>query len=81
MISSRFASQEGLFSFEQRITDRSFNEVALQAGLDLTRVVIPGDSRLPILRQLDRLGVETEKLFPDLPGLCAHQRWVAEWVW
>jgi hypothetical protein len=25
--------------------------------------------------------VETEKLFPDLPGLCAHQRWVAEWLW
>jgi type I restriction enzyme M protein len=81
MISSRFASQEGLFSFEQELSDRSFTEAADEGGLALTRITVPGDARLPILRQLDRLGVETEKLFPDLPGLCAHQRWVAEWLW
>jgi type I restriction enzyme M protein len=81
MISMRFASQEGLFSFEQEVSDRPFTEAALERGLDLTRVVLPGACRLAILRQLSRLGVETEKLFPDLPGLCAHQRWVAEWLW
>lgn len=81
MISMRFASQEGLFSFEPAISSRAFTEAAEGRGLELTRIVVPGASRLAILRQLRRLGIETEKLFPDLPGLCAHQRWVAEWLW
>jgi type I restriction enzyme M protein len=81
MISSRFASQEGLFSYQERITDCTFTEVAQAGRLSLTRVTIPGAARFGILKQLNRLGVETEKLFPDLPGLCAHQRWVAEWLW
>ena len=81
MISSRFASQEGLFSYQERITDCTFTEVAQAGSLSLTRVTVPGAARFGILKQLNRLGVETEKLFPDLPGLCAHQRWVAEWLW
>ena len=54
---------------------------AERAGLRLTRVTVPGEARLGILKQLNRLGVESEKLFPDLPGMCAHERWVAEWLW
>lgn len=81
IISSRIASQEGLFSFAPRLTETPFPELAERAGLDLTRMVVCGRSRLPILKHLDRLGVESGKLFPDLPGLCAHQRWVAEWQW
>lgn len=81
MISSRFISQEGLFSFEEEISDASFVAIADRGGLELTRITVPGHARLNMLKQLDRLGVETEKLFPDLPGLCAHQRWVAEWLW
>ena len=81
LISQRIASQEGLFSFEERLSEAPFPEAAERAGLALTDIVIPGPARLDILKHLDRLGVETEKLFPDLPGLCAHQRWVAEWLW
>ena len=81
LISSRIASQEGLFSFPERLSDASFPETAEEAGLALTRIALPGPARLDILKHLDRLGVETEKLFPDLAGLCAHQRWVAEWLW
>jgi hypothetical protein len=81
VISSRFTSQEGLFSFEQEIADATFVETADRAGLRLTRVTVPGERRFDILKQLNRLGVESEKLFPDLAGLCAHQRWVAEWLW
>jgi hypothetical protein len=81
VISSRFASQEGLFSFEQEITDATFVETAEAAGLRMTRVTVPGEHRFGILKQLNRLGVESERLFPDLAGLCAHQRWVAEWLW
>jgi hypothetical protein len=81
VISSRFMSQEGLFSFEQEIADASFAESSERANLRLTRVTIPGEARFGILKQLNRLGVESEKLFPDLAGLCAHQRWVAEWLW
>jgi hypothetical protein len=47
----------------------------------MTRLTVPGEARFGILKQLNRLGVEGEKLFPDLTGLCAHQRWVAEWLW
>ncbi|MGQ9368498.1 FRG domain-containing protein [Azospirillum sp. A39] len=80
-LSSRITSQEGLFSFEEQLSERPFPDLAREAGLDLTCVHVAGASRLDILRHLNRLGVETGKLFPDLPGLCAHQRWVAEWLW
>jgi type I restriction enzyme M protein len=81
MIASRFAAQAGLFSFAEAISDASFADFAEEAGLRLTRITVPSAARLDILKQLNRLGVETERLFPDLPGLCAHQRWVAEWLW
>lgn len=81
MISSRFASQEGLFSFEEQLSEATFPEAAERSDITLTKIVIPGEARFEILKQLDRLGVETERLFPDLPGLCSHQRWVAEWLW
>ena len=81
MISSRFASQEGLFSFEEELSEATFPEAAERGRMALTKVTIPGHARFEILKQLDRLGIETEKLFADLPGLCAHQRWVAEWLW
>lgn len=80
-LSSRIASQEGLFSFEEQLSETSFPELAERLGLDVTRIRVPGAARLDILKHLNRLGVETGKLFPDLPGLCAHQRWVAEWLW
>jgi hypothetical protein len=80
-LSSRIASQEGLFSFEGQLSETAFPERAEREGLRLTRIRIPGAARLEILKHLNRLGVETGKLFPDLPGLCAHQKWVAEWQW
>lgn len=80
-LSSRIASQEGLFSFEEQLSETSFPEMAEKLGLEVTRILVPGAARLDILKHLNRLGVETGKLFPDLPGLCAHQRWVAEWLW
>lgn len=81
IISSRIASQEGLFSFETRLSGTPFPEMAETVGLDLARILIPGPLRLDILKHLNRLGVESGRLFPDLPGLCAHQSWVAEWLW
>ncbi|HYG87987.1 MAG TPA: FRG domain-containing protein [Azospirillum sp.] len=80
-LSSRIASQEGLFSFEEQLSETPFPEYAERNGLDLTRIRVEGSARIDILKHLNRLGVETGKLFPDLPGLCAHQRWVAEWLW
>lgn len=80
-LSSRIASQEGLFSFEEQLTETSFPDLAEREGLQLTRITVPGPARLDILKHLNRLGVETGRLFPDLPGLCAHQKWVAEWLW
>ncbi|WP_448208097.1 FRG domain-containing protein [Azospirillum sp. sgz302134] len=80
-LSSRIASQEGLFSFEEQLSETAFPDLAETLGLRLTRITVPGPARLDILKHLNRLGVETGKLFPDLPGLCAHQKWVAEWLW
>jgi type I restriction enzyme M protein len=81
VISSRFASQEGLFSFQPRLSETPFPEIAERDRLDVTKLVIAGRARLTILKHLDRLGIESGKLFPDLPGLCVHQKWAAEWVW
>jgi len=81
IISSRISSQEGLFSFQARLTPAPFPEAAERAGLDVIRIEICGPPRLEILKHLNRLGVESGKLFPDLPGLSAHQRWAAEWLW
>ena len=80
-LASRIASQEGLFSFEEQLSETPFPDHAESMGLPLTRITVPGAARLDILKHLNRLGVETGKLFPDLPGLCAHQKWVAEWLW
>lgn len=80
-LSCRIASQEGLFSFEEQLSETSFPDLAEREGLRLTRITVPGSARLDILKHLNRLGVETGKLFPDLPGLCAHQKWAAEWLW
>ncbi|WP_207483807.1 FRG domain-containing protein [Arenibaculum pallidiluteum] len=81
IISSRISSQEGLFSFQARLSPTSFPDLAEKAGLNVIRIQIRGPARLGILKHLNRLGVESGKLFPDLPGLSAHQRWVAEWLW
>ncbi len=81
LISSRIASQEGLFSFSEQLSERSFPEEAARSGLKVTQVTIPGPSRFEILTHLNMLGVETGRLFPDLTGLTAHRRWVAEWLW
>ncbi|AFZ31762.1 FRG domain protein [Gloeocapsa sp. PCC 7428] len=42
----------------------------------LTKLIIPSDKFALFRFQLDRLGVNSAELFPDLEGLCAHLEWL-----
>lgn len=42
----------------------------------LTKLIIPSDKFALFRFQLDRLGVNSATLFPDLEGLCAHIEWL-----
>ena len=41
----------------------------------LTEIQIPAGSRADVLRSLDRHGISSRTLFPDLQGLCQHLNW------
>jgi hypothetical protein len=41
----------------------------------LTEIVIPDDRRKDMLKSLDRHGISSRTLFPDLEGLCRHLNW------
>ena len=42
---------------------------------NLTEIRIPATSRDDVLRSLDRHGIGSRTLFPDLEGLCQHLNW------
>lgn len=42
----------------------------------LTKLIIPPDKFALFRFQLDRLGVNSAQLFPDLEGLCTHIEWL-----
>jgi hypothetical protein len=44
----------------------------------LSEFVVPADSRLPLLKSLDRNGISSRTLFPDLEGLCRYLTWQHE---
>lgn len=44
----------------------------------LSEIVIPANRRREMLRSLDRHGISSRTLFPDLEGLCKHLNWKHE---
>jgi len=50
-------------------------EKNLSAKDDLWEIVIPNKEKAEILRGLDRLGINSMTLYPDLSGLCAYLNW------
>jgi hypothetical protein len=65
-IDQRIISQSSIFSISKDPSEPIEADVSYR---------IPPDSRLNILRQLDRLGISRRVLFPDLDGLTYYLRW------
>ncbi len=74
----RIIAQHGWFTLHRYSTkDKRF--VALEKNLktnaNLTQMRVPAASRNDILRSLERHGISSRTLFPDLEGLCQHLNW------
>lgn len=68
----RIAAQQGTFTLCSD-TRRSFDEFLAAHGLEsaLTRFVIPGDAAGSVRDQLDIVGMDERRIFPDLDGVAA----------
>jgi hypothetical protein len=72
----RITRQGGLFTIHG---NPSIPLEARPTGLtDLARIVIPNESRDPLLRELSYYGINAVTLFPDLDGLSAFLNWTVE---
>jgi hypothetical protein len=75
---ARIIAQHGWFTLH-RYSARSRKFVQLETNRKtkgrLTEILIPARSRADVLRSLDRHGISSRTLFPDLQGLCQHLNW------
>lgn len=78
-ITRRLAVQQGWFTVHSLWGEdgkiRGLEEDATFTE-DLTKVIIPGMCFSELRYQLDRCGINSATLFPDLDGLCAHIQWL-----
>lgn len=75
----RIAAQAATFTLTSR-TGRSFDEFLAEQGLEdaLTKYVIPASHLARVRDQLDLVGIDERRLFPDLDGVAAAiQRYYA----
>jgi hypothetical protein len=74
----RIVAQHGWFT-AHRFSKKSRRFVPLEWNPEvspyLTEFVIPGDGRVQMLKSLDRHGISSRTLFPDLMGLCQYLTW------
>jgi hypothetical protein len=74
----RIVAQDGWFT-AHRFSKKSGRFVPLEKNPDIhphiTEFVIPAAARKGILRSLDRHGISSRTLFPDLEGLCRYITW------
>jgi hypothetical protein len=47
----------------------------------VTRLVIPQAARRPIKRELARMGITRQSLFPDMDGVAWHANWLYSWLY
>lgn len=75
---ARIIAQHGWFTLH-RYSAKSGKFVQLEANPKIkdriTEIHIPAGSRDDVLRSLDRHGISSRTLFPDLQGLCQHLNW------
>jgi len=75
---ARIIAQHGWFTLHRySVTSRKFVKLESMPEIKdcLTEILIPAKSRPDILRSLDRYGISSRTLFPDLQGLCQHLNW------
>jgi hypothetical protein len=75
---ARIVAQHGWFTLH-RYSKTSKRFVALDRNPSirnqLTEIVIPADAKEPMLKALDRFGVNGRSLYPDLQGLSSYLNW------
>ena len=65
----RITVQSGLFTIHP-------NPAAPYANSEIDKFVIPAVKRKPIKKTLDKLGINTASMFPDLDGIALHIDWL-----
>lgn len=74
----RVTAQSGWFTLH-RYSSKAGKFVPLNGNPDVKKFLhefrVPAHSRISIVHSLDRHGVSSNTLFPDLPGLCSHLNW------
>jgi hypothetical protein len=74
----RITAQSGWFTLH-RYSKTAKRFVSLNGNTEVKKFLhelrIPAKSRRPIVYSLDRHGVTSSTLFPDLQGLCSHLNW------
>ncbi|MCC3822580.1 hypothetical protein CV742_23240 [Vibrio parahaemolyticus] len=75
---SRIVAQHGWFT-SHKYSSKTRRFVALEKNTKMKKSVfeihIPENFRKPLLKTLDRHGVNSHTLFPDLEGLCKYLNW------
>lgn len=77
-LSPRIRVQSGVFSVHPYSAERERYENLIESHLSarLFRISIPASAFSDIRFDLDRFGVNSATLFPDLDGLCRHIGWL-----
>ena len=74
----RIIAQHGWFTLH-RFSTKNRRFVPLDKNSEIkesvTELTISEKSRIDILRSLDRYGINSRTLFPDLEGLCKYLNW------
>ncbi len=78
-VTKRIVSQSGWFTVH-KLMEKSKRFIALERNLSykkvLTKIIIPASSFSDMRYQLDRFGINSASLFPDLDGLCNNIQWL-----
>ena len=77
----RISAQHGWFT-AHRFSKKAGKFVPLESNPEvkphLTELIVKADSRIKMLKSLDRHGINNRTLFPDLEGLCRYLSWKHE---
>ena len=78
-VTRRIVSQSGWFTVHKLINN-SKKFIPLERNAiykkQLTKVIIPANKFSDMRFQLDRFGINSSSLFPDLDGLCSNIEWI-----
>lgn len=67
-LTPRIPAQEGLFTVQNKPQEPMVSD-------KITKIVIPSDQKIPLMKKLDHLGFNNERLFPGLDGAAKQMSW------